>query len=51
VFELAELKGDDCETVELPRVEELRLLEGLVAGFVELVDVRLEGMTFAAAMA
>jgi hypothetical protein len=48
VFELAELKEDDCETVELFRVEELRLLDELVARLVELVEVGLEGITFAA---
>jgi hypothetical protein len=51
VFELAELKEDDCETVELPRAEKLRLLEELVAELAELVDVGLDGMIFAAAIA
>ena len=51
VFELAELKEDGCEIVELLRAEKLRLLEEQVAELAELVDVGLDGMTFEAAMA
>jgi hypothetical protein len=51
VPELAAVEEDDCETVELPKVEELMLLDELVARLVELVDVGLEGITFAAAIA